>query len=62
MSNGSVSEFQAVVKASPAIVPGVATILADWLGVINTFLSIVFLAASIAFLLWRWNKARKEPK
>lgn len=47
----------AAVKASPAIAPGVVTLVADWMDVINTSLSVTFFVLSIAFLLWRWRVA-----
>lgn len=57
-----IDEVQAVVKTAPAMIPGALTLLADWLDVINTALSILFLMVSIAFLLWRWHRARHEKE
>ena len=53
--NTQAAHIQAIVKTAPAIAPGAATATADWMGVINTGLSIVLMALSIAFLLWRWR-------
>jgi hypothetical protein len=52
--------LQAVIKTAPAIAPGAATIAADWLGVINTGLSVILMALSIGFLIWRWHVAWKK--
>lgn len=57
-----VDELHAIAKTAPATIPGFLTLLADWLDVINTGLSILFLAVSIAFLLWRWRQARNEKE
>jgi hypothetical protein len=46
-------------KAAPALAPGFATVLAKYLGIINTAASVTFLFLSIAFLLWRWRVAYK---
>lgn len=61
MNKAPVDELHAVAKAAPAMIPGFLTILADWLDVINTTLSIIFLLVSIGFLLWRWHRARNNP-
>jgi hypothetical protein len=53
--NTQAAHIQAITKTAPAIAPGAATATADWMGVINTGLSIVLMALSIAFLLWRWR-------
>ena len=53
--NLQTAPIQAIVKTAPAIAPGAATVTAEWMGVINTSLSIVLMALSIAFLLWRWR-------
>ena len=65
--NLQTAPVQAIVKTAPAIAPGAATVAAEWMGVINTGLSIVLMALSIAFLLWRWrisynrlNNAKKD--
>jgi len=62
-SNHIQAAAHATKAAVPAVAPGAATVVADWLGVINTGLSIILMALSIAFLLWRWRVAyHKEPK
>lgn len=48
---------QAAIKAAPAIAPGAVTVLAGWLDVLNTMVSITFMVVSILFLLWRWRVA-----
>jgi len=53
--NLQAAHVQAIVKTAPAIAPGAATVTAEWMGVINTGLSIILMALSIAFLLWRWR-------
>jgi alpha-beta hydrolase superfamily lysophospholipase len=55
--NTQAAHIQAIVKTAPAIAPGAATATADWIGAINTGLSTVLMALSIAFLLWRWRVA-----
>jgi len=42
------------------LAPGTVAIAASWLGVLDTVLSIAFITASIAFLIWRWRRAAKE--
>jgi hypothetical protein len=53
--NTQAAHIQAVVKTAPAIAPGAATATAEWMGVINTGLSIILMTLSIAFLVWRWR-------
>jgi len=53
--NTQAAHIQAVVKTAPAIAPGAATATAEWMGVINTGLSIVLMILSIGFLIWRWR-------
>jgi hypothetical protein len=55
--NTQAAHIQAVVKTAPAMAPGAATWAAEWMGLINTGLSIVLMALSIAFLIWRWHVA-----
>jgi hypothetical protein len=61
--NTQAAHIQAIVKTAPAMAPGAATVTAEWMGIINTGLSIVLIALSIAFLMWRWwvayNKLNK---
>ena len=45
------------VKSIPAIAPGGITLMASWLGFLETGLSIALLILSILFLLWRWRVA-----
>jgi len=54
--------IQAVIKTAPAIAPGAVTIVADWLGVISTTMSIILVTLSIAFLVWRWRVAWQKEK
>ena len=58
--NLQAAPVQAIVKTAPAIAPGAATVTAEWMGVINTGLSIVLMALSIAFLLWRWRVSSRK--
>ena len=58
--NLQTAPVQAIVKTAPAIAPGAATVTAEWMGVINTGLSIVLMALSIAFLLWRWRVSSRK--
>jgi hypothetical protein len=58
--NLQAAPVQAIVKTAPAIAPGAATVAAEWMGVINTGLSIVLMALSIAFLLWRWRVSSRK--
>jgi hypothetical protein len=58
--NLQTAPIQAIVKTAPAIAPGAATVTAEWMGVINTGLSIVLMALSIAFLLWRWRVSSRK--
>jgi hypothetical protein len=53
--NLQTAPVQAIVKTAPAIAPGAATATAEWMGVINTGMSIILMALSIAFLIWRWR-------
>jgi hypothetical protein len=53
--NTQAAHIQAVVKTAPAMAPGAATVTAEWMGVINTGLSIILITLSIAFLVWRWR-------
>ena len=58
--NLQTAPVQAIVKTAPAIAPGAATVAAEWMGVINTGLSIILMALSIAFLLWRWRVSSRK--
>jgi hypothetical protein len=65
--NTQAAHIQAIIKTAPAIAPGAATATADWMGAINTGLSTILMALSIAFLIWRWwvaytqlNEAEKD--
>jgi hypothetical protein len=65
--NSQAAHIQAITKTAPAMAPGAATVTAEWMGVINTGMSIILMALSIAFLIWRWrvsynklNDAKKE--
>jgi hypothetical protein len=58
--NLQTAPVQAILKTAPAIAPGAATVTAEWMGVINTGLSIVLMALSIAFLLWRWRVSSRK--
>ena len=60
--NLQTAPIQAIVKTAPAIAPGAATVAAEWMGVINTGLSIVLMALSIAFLIWRWHVSWKRAE
>ena len=64
--NSQAAHIQAITKTAPAMAPGAATVTAEWMGVINTGLSIILIALSIAFLAWRWhvayNKVNDEKK
>lgn len=51
-----------VVKSVGVVTPGAATLLADWLGIISTGMTILLTVLSIAFLIWRWRVAAKEMK
>jgi membrane protein implicated in regulation of membrane protease activity len=42
------------------LAPGAAAVMASWLGVLDTLLSIAFISASLAFLIWRWRQAAKK--
>ena len=42
------------------VAPGGVAVAASWLGVLDTVLSIAFISASLAFLIWRWREAVKE--
>ena len=42
------------------VAPGGVAVAASWLGVLDTVLSIAFISASLAFLIWRWRQAVKE--
>ncbi len=55
--NQDIPIIKAAVYAAPALAPGAVTVAADWMGLINTTLSVVLMAFSIAFLLWRWRVA-----
>ena len=50
------------VKSIPAIAPGGITLMASWLGYLETGLSISLLTLSILFLLWRWRVAYLATK
>lgn len=54
--------IRAAVETAPAIIPGAATVAADWLGLINTGVSILFLTMSSGFLAWRWYLAYTKEK
>lgn len=43
-----------------AVAPAGASLLASWLGLVETGLSIVLILASLAFLIWRWRLAVKH--
>jgi hypothetical protein len=43
-----------------AVAPAGASLLASWLGLVETGLSIVLIVASLAFLVWRWRLAVKH--
>jgi hypothetical protein len=58
--NTQAAHIQAIVKTAPAIAPGAATATAEWMGAINTGLSIILMMLSIAFLLWRWHISWKR--
>ena len=45
-----------------SVAPGGVAIAASYLGLINTVISIVFVGASLAFLIWRWRQAAKDQK
>ena len=42
------------------VAPGAAALLASWMGILETTLSITLLAVSLAFLIWRWRVAIKR--
>ena len=50
------------VKSIPALAPGGITLMASWLGFLETGLSILQLILSILFLLWRWRIAYLRTK
>jgi len=58
--NTQAAHIQAITKTAPAMAPGAATVTAEWMGIINTGLSIVLMALAIAFLIWRWHVAYKR--
>ena len=58
--NSQAAHIQAIVKTAPAMAPGAATATAEWMGVISTGLSIILMALSISFLIWRWHVAYKR--
>ena len=58
--NTQAAHIQAIVKTAPAMAPGAATVTAEWMGIINTGLSIILMALAIAFLIWRWHVAYKR--
>jgi len=60
--NLQTASVQAIVKTAPAIAPGAATATAEWMGVINTGMSIILMALSIAFLIWRWHVSWKRAE
>jgi hypothetical protein len=60
--NSQAAHIQAVVKTAPAMAPGAATWAAEWMGLINTGLSIVLLTLSIIFLCWRWRVSWKRAE
>jgi hypothetical protein len=60
--NTQAAHIQAIVKTAPAMAPGAATVTAEWMGVINTGLSIILMALSIFFLCWRWHVAWKKAE
>ena len=60
--NTQAAHIQAIVKTAPAVAPGAATWVAEWMGVINTGLSIILMSLSIIFLCWRWHVAWKKAE
>jgi hypothetical protein len=58
--NTQAAHIQAIVKTAPAMAPGAATATAEWMGAINTGLSIILMMLSITFLLWRWHISWKR--
>ena len=50
------------VKDIATVTPGAAAIIASWLGIIESGLSIALLIASLCFLGWRWQRAILESK
>lgn len=44
------------------VAPGAITLVASWLGLLNTLLSTAFIGASLAFLIWRWRRAVNDRK
>lgn len=51
-----------VAKSIGVVSPGAATLIADWLGIISTGMTILLTILSIAFLIWRWRVALKDRK
>lgn len=49
-------------KDIATVSPGAAAMVASWLGIIESGLSIALLIASLCFLGWRWQKAILESK
>ena len=60
MNNPTQTQVEATIKTVMVSVPGAAALAASWLEVINAFLGALFLALSIAFMLWRWKVAAKK--
>ena len=58
--NSQAAHIQAITKTAPAMAPGAATVTAEWMGIINTGLSIILMTLAIAFLIWRWHVAYKR--
>jgi uncharacterized membrane protein len=42
------------------VAPGGVAVVASWLGVVETSLSIILLVASLCFLAWRWRQAARS--
>ena len=47
-------------KDAAIVAPGGAAIIASWMGILETTLSVLLLSASLAFLIWRWHVAYKR--
>ena len=42
------------------VAPGGVAVVASWLGLVETSLSILLLLASLGFLAWRWRQAMRK--
>jgi len=51
-----------LISTAQAASPGLATLALSWAGVIETSLSILLLALSIVFLLYRWRVVAKRDR